>query len=433
MRAGREKVNGQQAAGQHAAGQQAAGRIRFLNRTVILDAFVTGVLFWAGAAFVVAPVTIRNCVKGGELVLTTAHGGINFYIGNNPDADGWYKTPAGFKGSQEGLIRSGKRIAERETGCRLSHSEVSSFWFARGKDFIFDSPGSAALLFLKKLYLFWNFYEKPLEGNIYYTELFSKILRTMTLGFGIVAPFALLGLLLQLGRWRDRAGLPALFVIVYMGTLVLFFVTSRYRITVLPFMLLFGAGAVWWCIDRLFGRDWKRLAAASLLLAAAAVLSNTPLFGLEGCGECDLAFSYYGAGTTHLKNERYEAALEDFDEALRLNPNVPYFYGNKGITLNNLGRHDEAAEMFETFALRWPRSPEAHSNLAATYVSLGRIKEAEREYVTSLRLKPNQPGIREALARIYEKAGRPRDAERVRKRKISNHRQPPGGSGGAWP
>ena len=43
-----------------------------------------------GLAVMILPVAIRNKVVGGELLLTTAQFGPNFYIGNNPDADGTY-------------------------------------------------------------------------------------------------------------------------------------------------------------------------------------------------------------------------------------------------------------------------------------------------------------------------------------------------------
>ena len=48
-----------------------------------------------GAALCIAPVTARNWFVTGEPVLITAHGGINFYIGNNPRASGTFTPAAG--------------------------------------------------------------------------------------------------------------------------------------------------------------------------------------------------------------------------------------------------------------------------------------------------------------------------------------------------
>ena len=40
-----------------------------------------------GFALVIAPVTLRNRVVGGEWVPISYNAGINFYLGNNPDYD----------------------------------------------------------------------------------------------------------------------------------------------------------------------------------------------------------------------------------------------------------------------------------------------------------------------------------------------------------
>jgi len=42
----------------------------------------------AGCVIIVSPVTLRNIFIGHDKVLIASQGGINFYIGNNPYADG---------------------------------------------------------------------------------------------------------------------------------------------------------------------------------------------------------------------------------------------------------------------------------------------------------------------------------------------------------
>lgn len=383
---------------------------RRIDGGVFRDALAVGLVFGVGAAAVIAPVTMRNLAEGDEFVLITAHGGINFYIGNNPHADGWYKTPAGLEGSQEGLIRSGRKKAEKETGQSMTHGEASSWWFGKAKDFIVENPLDAVGLFLRKAGLFWSDYEKPLEGNIYYMETHSSILRLMTIGFGVVAPFALLGLLLLIPRWRTGAGLAALFVAAYMATLVLFFVTSRYRIAALPFMLLLAAHAAWWCLARLKERQWKAAVPALVLLAAGFFLSNAPLFGTGKCRESDLAYFHYAAGNVLTEQDRHEAALDEYREAIRLSPGVPYFYFNQGVALDALGRRDEAVDLFRIFCKRWPgKKPGAHFRLARNLQALAEereegaeelLLEAEFHYLETLKINPGNKKARENLRKI---------------------------------
>jgi uncharacterized YccA/Bax inhibitor family protein len=58
--------------------------IAFAARAKRVGAFI------GGLALILVPVAGRNAAVGGEFVLTTAQAGPNFYMGNNPNADGTY-------------------------------------------------------------------------------------------------------------------------------------------------------------------------------------------------------------------------------------------------------------------------------------------------------------------------------------------------------
>ncbi|MCZ6747374.1 MAG: glycosyltransferase family 39 protein, partial [Acidobacteria bacterium] len=70
--------------------QPAAGRrLSFWRRLNVADALA----LLLGATLVLFPTAVRNRVVGGEWVLTTAQGGPNFYLGNNPvNTTGRYAT-----------------------------------------------------------------------------------------------------------------------------------------------------------------------------------------------------------------------------------------------------------------------------------------------------------------------------------------------------
>lgn len=390
-----------------AAETESSLRDCFADRSHLVRAAVTGVVFWIGALGVIAPVTAKNFIDGDEFVLITAHGGINFFIGNNPDATGWYHTPPGFKGTQEGLVSSGRAMAEADLGRTLRHGEVSSYWFSRAWGFIGANMGDAARLFAKKLYLFWNSYEKPLEGNYYYMKSVSPLLRIVPIGFGLVAPLALLGLALLLPRWKEESGLLTLFVLVCMGTLVVFFVTSRYRLVALPFMLIAASHALWWCIDRMRSGRWKPVAVALGFAAVCAILSNSALFETEGHAASDLAYAHYSEGTLLLRRGENGAAVDCFERAVRLDRNIPYIYGNWGIALGNLGRHEEAIKVLEIFCRRWPGDGRALYNLARSYHALAgvervrreeRLANAARALTACLRIDPSHEDARRLLS-----------------------------------
>ncbi len=82
---------------------------------------------------VLVPNILRNYSLFGRFVPVSTNGGINFLIGNNPDATGYYMTPAG-------PALSG------------NEAEQSSQAYAAGFRWIRSNPGKVALLAVKKLF-----------------------------------------------------------------------------------------------------------------------------------------------------------------------------------------------------------------------------------------------------------------------------------------
>ena len=44
---------------------------------------------------------------------------------------------------------------------------------------------------------------------------------------------------------------------------------------------------------------------------------------------------------------QYERAIQDYDEAIRLNPQYVYAYNNRGLTYQSLGKVEEAERDFQ--------------------------------------------------------------------------------------
>ena len=90
--------------------------------------------------------------------------------------------------------------------------------------------------------MFWNHFEIPDNYNYYFTRQHVVTLRVLFLGFGIVAPLGLLGLFLA--RRLPGTWLFALFTFGYMVSIVPFHMASRYRIPVVPILILFAGYTV---------------------------------------------------------------------------------------------------------------------------------------------------------------------------------------------
>src|SRR6185295_19163526 len=84
-------------------------------------------------AIALVPVTVRNIVVSGYWSpVTASHGGLNFYIGNNAQADGTYHAVPDVTPDIKGHQEDTRRVAEQATGHALDDAGVSSYFYGLG-------------------------------------------------------------------------------------------------------------------------------------------------------------------------------------------------------------------------------------------------------------------------------------------------------------
>ncbi|MFO7675560.1 MAG: glycosyltransferase family 39 protein [bacterium] len=294
-------------------------------------------LFTLLALAVVATVPVRNFAVSRDLVLFTAHAGINFYYGNNPAADGtWQPAPdldpaAGF--SHDRLKRTARVIGGRE----VSWSRASNHWLRRGLGWLAADPLHALRLVGRKSLLFWSDHEVP---SNYYPETArttSFVLRLAFVGFGLVAALGLVGMVFA---WplRRQAWPAYAFVAAHLASALAFYVMSRLRAPVLPFLLAFAGLAAARLARLARERRLGRLAVG--LGAAAALFVGTLLIPANRSTYSSQAWTQQG----NIRLARREAALAlaDFRRALKANPANPSARYSLIVLLAGSGRVAEA-------------------------------------------------------------------------------------------
>ncbi|KLU24874.1 glycosyltransferase 9 family protein [Caballeronia mineralivorans PML1(12)] len=107
---------------------------------------------------------------------------------------------------------------------------------------------------------------------------------------------------------------------------------------------------------------------------------------------------------------RYEAALAAYDQALKVSPLLADALCNRGTALRALGRQQEARETYERALTVNPRSFESYYNLGNVLRDLQRYAEALQNYERALAIVPNQPEILSVRGRTLIDLGRPKEA-----------------------
>lgn len=277
-------------------------------------------IFVAGVILALIPLTVRNHRIAGEFIPLTTGGGINFYIGNNERANGFYTVPF-YKGEQIGgtpeeQLERMNELAAAEMDEAPTPGAVSRFWLRRGLAYMRNNPGGWAALAWRKFLFFWNRYERANVENMNFHRRFGGILGLPLLTFGLVAPFALLGIFMTRNRWRE---LWLLYggVIVYLAAAILFYVLARYRLPVVVFLMPFAGMAVTGLLKLL--RDGHR-AEPALLVAALIVLFYFTNMTVAADTRGGTAGNLQRLGNAYIAEGDTLQALEAYREAARTDP-----------------------------------------------------------------------------------------------------------------
>ena len=360
-----------------------------------------------GLAAVLLPVVARNYAVTGGVYLTTSQFGPNFFIGNNPGADGTYMALRPGRGAPEYERQDATELAEHAMGRALTPAEVSSYWTDRALTFITGDPARWLRLMGRKVALLWNRSEMlDTESQETYEEESPVLAVLASVGhFGVVVPLALLGLL---AAWPERRRLWPLLALLaaYAASVVVFYVFARYRFPMVPFLLLLaGLGAA--SATRLFAAATpSRRMAVAALLGLATVAVNWPLLSatrMRAITETNLGTALHEAG-------RLDEAVVRYEKAVALQPDYAPAYNNLGVTLRAQGKVDAAIAAYERGLERDSAYSDLHYNLANALLAQNRADEAAAHLKTSLAGQPdsaathNNLGTALAVKGQYEQA-----------------------------
>ena len=392
-----------------------------------------GALLLLGIALVIAPVALRNYLVGDDWVLISHNAGINFYIGNNPDYQRTVDTRPGRAWLQ--LAEMPEREADIERP-----SAKSRFFFARSWDFATANPLDYAWLQLYKLYLFWHGDEIKRNIDPYFARRDSVLLTALlwkkgvAFPFGLVAPFALLGLVLftrtSAGK-TEQGHLFLLFTLTYMVSVVLFFVTARYRLPVVPLLLLyagFGVYSLW--------KEAQFRKKALVALPLLALMTNIGAEAMDEEGEPQqhfwLGYAYERKGmpanamreyrwvlnqlpdhddallrlaALYIDEKEYHKAIDLYRKYLEFYPEadqVRYFLGN---ALLHLRYYEDAIATYEQVAEKRPNWAAIYGRIGYAHAMAGQLGQAADAYRHTLALHPDSTLVRYQLARLHETEG----------------------------
>jgi len=266
--------------------------------------------------------TVRNQVVGDDWVFIASQGGVNFYIGNNPESDGQRAVVPGTRGTWLGGYEDTIARAEDARGRELKPSEVSRYYYEQGLRYWIDEPVDALQLYGLKLRKLLGASERPNNKNLHFWRAQSDILRwPIYPGFAPILALGLVGIVLC--RRRVEATPLWAFLALYAVGLLLFFLNERFRLPVATILAVFAGITVAHLIALARSRQWR---VGAMVLAAVLVIwgtSSADRIGFHNDRVDVDAFSRSTLGNMYLRKGEYRAALSEYQTALDISRRYP--------------------------------------------------------------------------------------------------------------
>ena len=368
----------------------------------IRDRVVFGAMFVAGLVTVLAPVVVRNEIVGGELFITTAQFGPNFYIGNNERSDGTYRPLRPFREKAAFERQDATELAEQALGRPLTPGEVSSYYTRQVLNFARTQPGRWLKLLARKFVLTWNATEiSDTEDQYTYAHWSWPLAPGSIWNLGVLAPLAALGIWITAADWR-RLWVLHMMLALYTGSVVLFYVFARYRFPIVPFLVLFAAAGLTGLRAFLRTHQPLRIVACAAAVGSVAVFCNLPMVPRNKLE----AATRYNDGVGLEAAGREDDAIREYQAAVQLDPGLAVAHNDLGLAFGKQGRlADAAAELAETVRLA-PAFAKAHNNLGVVLGRRGESSAAVAQFEEAVRLDPNYGEARLNLASLLAQTGR---------------------------
>jgi len=213
----------------------------------------------AGVAMAVAPLAARNMAVGAPPLALAGSGGLTFLISN----DVTYDPEAGFNIDEP-------RLAEL-----MGESGGGLLPAAKMLLGAHTFPGYAKLL-LKKWDRAWHWVEMPNNENFYYTHVRAPVLAWLPVTFWLLAPAALVGLVLSAGR-ISRVWPLYILAVCSVAPLLVFYTLGRFRVALMAAVIPFAAFAFVELLRSAADRKYLRVGMMAVSLVIVGSWTGRPL------------------------------------------------------------------------------------------------------------------------------------------------------------
>jgi len=269
------------------------------------------------ATMLVAPVTLSNWRADHQFTLVSTGGGMMLAFGNHDGADGYFHA---FTAKQIGIFIDSsnyydvKSYFENNTNQNLTPYMVNKLCRNYAWKWIKENPSKFFKLTLKRAVIYWQPKEVSYNVQEYCTKRISRVLRWLPGGFPEI--LGALGVAAVMGLWSFRRAdpltrllwmLPFLYSLMFYLPFTAFYFAGHYRVPILPFLAMMGAGGVCAALAHLRTRPMPAITALSYGLV---LWVSTRMIPVDYEGDWGRWLHYRPEATLRLRGKSDYLALE---------------------------------------------------------------------------------------------------------------------------
>ena len=119
--------------------------------------------------------------------------------------------------------------------------------------------------------------------------------------------------------------------------------------------------------------------------------------------DVDKAEEHNNKGNEHFKSKEWVKAKEQYDEAIKRNPNDPKIYSNRAAALQKLMAHPDSLRDLDEALKFDPKFVKAYSRKGAAYFFMKDYNKALQSYDEGLQIDPNDAACKDGRTQVMHK------------------------------